>query len=79
LYSSREWRTGVSHQKVPDAREARGSQDTTKRTLAKISNRGEIESVETISSGPYIEGWGHPPVAVKLHPKYAPTMKTQHS
>jgi hypothetical protein len=30
------WRTGGSHQKVPDARKARGSQNPTGMTLAEI-------------------------------------------
>jgi hypothetical protein len=30
--------------------EPRGSQDPTERTLAEISNKGDIEPVETISS-----------------------------
>jgi len=40
-----------SHRKVPDTRDPRGSQDPTGRTLAEIPNKGEIELVETISSG----------------------------
>lgn len=35
------------HQKVPDARKTRGSQDLTGMTLAKIPNKGE-EVVETL-------------------------------
>jgi hypothetical protein len=31
--------------------EAKGSQDPRRMTLAKIANKGEIEPVETISSG----------------------------
>jgi len=41
---------GGSHKKVPDARKARGSQDPTEMRLAEISNKGEREPVETISS-----------------------------
>jgi hypothetical protein len=44
------WGTGYSHYKVLEAREVRGSQDPTEITLAKISNKGEIEPVETTSS-----------------------------
>ena len=51
VFSSGRWGPGGSHQKVPNAREARGSQDPTGLTLAKIPNKGEIEPVETISSG----------------------------
>jgi hypothetical protein len=40
-----------SHQKVPDARKARGSQDPTGMTLVEIPNKGEREPVETISRG----------------------------
>ena len=43
--------TGSSHYKVPDARDPRGSQDPTGRTLAEIPNKQEIEPVEIISSG----------------------------
>jgi hypothetical protein len=32
--------SGGSHQKLPDVRKARGSQDLTGRTLAEISNKG---------------------------------------
>jgi hypothetical protein len=43
------WGTGGSHQKVSDARKARGSQDPTgMMTLAEIPNKGEREPVETI-------------------------------
>jgi hypothetical protein len=49
--SSGVWGTEGSHKKVPDAREARGSQDPTGMTLAEIPNKGEREPVETISSG----------------------------
>ena len=38
-----------SHQKVPDARKARGSQDPTGMTLAEIPNKGEGEPEEIIS------------------------------
>ena len=40
---------GGSHQKVPDARKARGSQDPM--TLAEIPNKGERKPVETIFRG----------------------------
>jgi hypothetical protein len=43
--------TAGSHKKVPDTRDTKGSQDPTGRALAKISNKREIEPVETISSG----------------------------
>jgi hypothetical protein len=43
--------TGDSHQKVPDARKAKGSQGPTSMTLAEIPNKGEREPVETIYSG----------------------------
>jgi hypothetical protein len=33
--------TGSIHQKVPDARKARGSQDPMRMTLAKIANKRE--------------------------------------
>jgi hypothetical protein len=42
--------TGGSHQKIPDHRKARGSQDL-KRILAEIPNKGEREPLVTISSG----------------------------
>ena len=45
------WGTGVSHEKAPDSKEARHSQDPKWMTLAKIPNKGEVEPVETISSG----------------------------
>ena len=57
-----EW-GGQHHQKVPDAKEARGSQDSTGMTLAKISNSREVEPEETTSSRqtcPHVEGWGQP-------------------
>jgi len=40
-----------SHEKVPNAKEARGSQEPKAMTLAETPNKGEIESIETISSG----------------------------
>jgi hypothetical protein len=40
-----------SHQKVSDARKARGYQNPTGMTLAEIHNKGEREPVETISRG----------------------------
>jgi hypothetical protein len=40
-----------SHQQDPDARKARGSQDTTGVRLAERPNKGEGEPVETISRG----------------------------
>jgi len=48
---SRGWETWDSHQKVPDFRKVRGSQDPMEMTLAEISNKGERETVETISKG----------------------------
>ena len=36
---------GGSHQKSPDARDPRGSQDPTGMTLAKIPNKGEREPI----------------------------------
>ena len=51
VFSNVGWGIGSSHQQVPDARKARGSQDPTGMTLAEIPNKGEIEPVETISSG----------------------------
>ena len=44
------WETGDSQQKVPDAREANSSQDTTGMTLAEMPNQRE-RAVETISRG----------------------------
>ena len=41
---------GGSHEKVPDARDPRGSQNPTGRTLAKIPNKEEIEPIVTISN-----------------------------
>jgi hypothetical protein len=46
---NRVWGTGGSHQQVPDARKARGSQDTTGMRLVEMPNKGERELVETIS------------------------------
>jgi hypothetical protein len=46
-----EWGTGGSHQKVPDARKARGSQDPVGIALAEVPNKGESEPVETTSRG----------------------------
>jgi hypothetical protein len=43
--------TGGSNQKVPDARKARASQDPMGITLAKITHKGEVEPVKTISRG----------------------------
>jgi hypothetical protein len=40
---------GVATQKVPDARKARDSQDTTGMTLVEMPNKGKRELVETIS------------------------------
>jgi hypothetical protein len=45
------WGTGGSNHKVPDARKARTSQDPPGKTLPKIPNKGEGESVQTISRG----------------------------
>jgi hypothetical protein len=49
------WGSGDSHQQVPDARHARGSQDPTAMTLAEMSIKGDGESVKTISIG-----WARP-------------------
>jgi hypothetical protein len=38
----------VSQQKVPDAKKAKGSQDTTGMILAEIPSKGQRELVETI-------------------------------
>jgi hypothetical protein len=51
MCSSGGWETGNNNQKVPDAREARASQDPTGMTLAEILHRGEGEPVETIFRG----------------------------
>lgn len=56
------WGTVDSHQKVPDARKTRGSQDPTGMRLAEMLNKGEGEAVETISRGqarPPAGGQGH--------------------
>ena len=45
------WGTEGSHQKVPDARKARGSQNPTGMTLAEMPNTGVGELVKTISRG----------------------------
>jgi hypothetical protein len=37
-----------SHQKVPDARKSRNSQDTTGMTLAETPKKGGRETIETI-------------------------------
>jgi hypothetical protein len=39
------------HQKVPDARKVRDSQDITGITLAEIPNKGESEPIEIIFRG----------------------------
>jgi hypothetical protein len=44
-------KTGGSHQNVPGASKARGSQDPTGMRLAEMPNKGEGELVETISKG----------------------------
>jgi hypothetical protein len=44
----RKW---CSHQKFPNARKARGSEDSTELTLTEIPNKGEGESIEIISRG----------------------------
>jgi hypothetical protein len=41
-------KTWGTHQKVPEAKKARGFQDPTGMTLAEIPNKGEREPVETI-------------------------------
>ena len=51
MCSNREWGTGGSHQKVPDARKARVFQDPKGLRLAEMPNKGEGESVENISRG----------------------------
>jgi len=43
--------TGGSYQQAPDARKARGSQDTTGMRLVERPNKGEGEPVETLSRG----------------------------
>jgi hypothetical protein len=43
---------GGNHQNVTDGKDVRGSQDPMGMTLAEISNRGEIESEENMSSFP---------------------------
>jgi hypothetical protein len=45
------WGTGGSHQKVPDARKARHSQDPMEMTLDEIPNKGKGEPVEIIYKG----------------------------
>ena len=55
MCSSGRWETGGSHQKVPDARNARGSQDQTVMELAEIPNRGERDGVR-----PYLEARHRP-------------------
>jgi hypothetical protein len=48
-------------EKVPEAWDARGSQDSMTMTLAEMPNSGETELEETISSrktGSPVEGWG---------------------
>ena len=51
MCSNREWGSGGSNQKVPDARKARASQDPMGITLSEIPHRGEKEPVQTISRG----------------------------
>jgi hypothetical protein len=43
------WETGGSYKQVPNARKARGSQDTMEMRLAEISCKREGEPIETIS------------------------------
>jgi hypothetical protein len=43
--------TGVSKQKVPDARKARASQDLTGMVLAEIPHKGDTDPVKIISRG----------------------------
>ena len=45
------WETGVSYQKVPDAKKAKGSQDQIGMALAETSNKQEKEHVKTIFRG----------------------------
>ena len=40
---------GGNHQKIPDARKARGSQDPTGMTLGEIPIKGEREPADTIT------------------------------
>jgi hypothetical protein len=49
--SNEEWGTGSSNQKVPNARTARASQDTTGMVLAEISHIRVGEPVNIISKG----------------------------
>ena len=61
MYSNGGWGTGGSHQQVPDARKARGSQDPTGMRLAEMPNKGEGEPVEILSKGYarlLVGGWG---------------------
>jgi hypothetical protein len=45
------WGAGDSHQKIPDARKARGSQHPMGLALAEILNKEVRESIETIFRG----------------------------
>ena len=49
VYSHEGEQTEGSHQKIPDTKKARGSQDPKGMKLAEMSNKGEGEPVETIS------------------------------
>jgi hypothetical protein len=49
MCSSGGWENRGSHQKVPDARKARGPKNSAEITLSEISNKREGEPVETIS------------------------------
>jgi hypothetical protein len=59
VYSNGGWGTMGSHQKVPDARKARDSQNPMQMTLTEKFNKWERETVETIGMVPGVEGWGH--------------------
>jgi len=48
--SSRGWGAVGSHEKVPDVKEARGSQDPNGMILADAPNKGEIQPLETTPS-----------------------------
>ena len=50
--SNGEWGTGGSHQKVPDARKTRGSQDPIGMRLVEILNKGEGEPYPEVRQGP---------------------------
>jgi hypothetical protein len=52
LCSNWGWEAGDSHQKVPEARKTRGSQDSKGMILAQIPNKGERKPGETIYTTP---------------------------